>query len=93
MLDDAVKDPVIAKIKLASLRAATRLIEEVDSSGEDSSSMSRIKAAESILDRCGYTHKNEPQQNNVIFVSLSPDKLNSVLEKTEIKPQPSSVQG
>jgi len=93
ILEDAVKDPVHLKLKMAATKAANRLIEEIDAAGEDSNASSRIRAAESILDRCGYNSKETDKSQQVIFVGLTPDKLDAILTKKEITPQPQSVQG
>ena len=95
ILDDAVKDPVLAQLKAGTLSAVKRLLVEADNCNpeEGANAGTRIRAAESILDRCGYNYKQEPAQNNVIFVALGSEKLDAVLGKKEITAQPTSVQG
>ena len=95
ILEDAVKDPVIARIKAASLKAVNRLVEEIDAVGEESgaTSSSRIKAAESILDRCGYNSKKEDHPTGAVFIPVTQDKLDAIFSKAGILPQPQSIQG
>ena len=93
VLEDAVKDPVLAKLKTAALRSVERLISEVDNAEEGASATSRIKAAESILDRCGYNHREKETGVSAIFIPLSQDKLDSILGKAPLSPQPQNIQG
>lgn len=95
VLEDAVKDPVLAKLKTSALKAVERLISEIDNGDKESgaSATSRIKAAESILDRCGYNHREKETGVSAIFIPLSQDKLDSILGKAPLLPQPQNIQG
>lgn len=93
ILDDAVKDPVTAQLKAATLKAVNRLVSEIDNESESASASTRIKAAESILDRCGYNHQPKETALSAVFVPISQEKLDAILAKSEIKPQPQSIQG
>lgn len=95
ILEDAAKDPVMAQLKAGTLTAVKTLLHEAENHNpeEGASAGTRIRAAESILDRCGYNYKPEAPQSNVIFVSLGSEKLDAVLGKKEITAQPTSVQG
>jgi len=93
ILDDEVKDPILARLKTATIKAVTRLVEEVDNCQEGSSASTRIKAAESILDRCGYSHKEKETTLNTVFVPISQEKIDAIFAKTPLLTQPDSVQG
>lgn len=96
LVEDSVSDPVLMKLKMAASKAADRLVAEMDMVGEDSNSSSRIKAATSILDRLGYgDKKEESKEPNIMFVSLSAEKLASIMGKKTLAAIPTgeSVQG
>ena len=73
-IETASTDPVRLKLMAAGEKAATRLVAEMDNMSADASASTRIKAAESILDRLGYSQRQEesrPQQTIVLNVSAS----------------------
>jgi hypothetical protein len=93
LIDDEVKDPVLAKLKMATVKAVTRLVEEIDNCQEGASASTRIKAAESILDRCGYSHKEKETTMNTVFVPIQQEKIDAIFKKMAITPQADSIQG
>lgn len=93
MLDDASSDPIMLELRQGAQRAASRLVKEIDNAGEDSNASSRIKAATTLLDRLGYTSKKDDQAQQVVFVSLTQDKVDAVMGKKVLAEQPESIQG
>lgn len=83
ILEDAASDPVVAELKMAGKIAAARLVQEVENFDKESggSAATRIKAAESILDRIGYSQPVSSNGPSLIFVELSPEKLAAVQKK------------
>jgi hypothetical protein len=96
IIDEAVKDPVHARLRAASVQAANLLIEEIENNdpSQGASSSTRIKAATSILDRAGYSSAPSAQVNQTLIFNLSESKLNSIMngaKKPEV--QPDSITG
>lgn len=96
IVEDAVSDPVHAKLKAASVKATNLLIAEVENNNpeEGANAGTRIKAANSILDRAGYTTGIQQSSGVNITFQLSKDKLNFALSKAgAVEPQPDIVNG
>jgi hypothetical protein len=92
-LEDATEDPVVARLRLASSKAASRLSEEVDNFDPESgaSAATRIRAADSILDRIGYTKKQEQSAPPaLILVHLNASDFAAARAKA-LQPQPSDI--
>jgi len=94
LVEESVTDRNILRMKLASTRAVARLEAEMDNIDADSgaSAATRIKAATSILDRVGYSGKEDtgPSQNVVVF-EFSKEKLEAVKSKSQVGVQPEAV--
>ena len=69
-----IEDPVLAIFNASKTNAATRIVEEMESFGEDSTSTSRQKAANSVLDRIGYSSNNTQEAQKVVNIHLSETK-------------------
>ncbi|MCP3685959.1 MAG: hypothetical protein GY861_25210 [bacterium] len=96
IMDDYVKDPVLAHLNTLKVKAVERLaieLDEVDSEDSSATSNTRLKAAFGILDRTGYRDKADTDSRDIIFISLSEDKLNAVqaAKGKEIPPQGEKV--
>lgn len=94
-IEAAVTDPVLLRIKSATLNAVNRLVNEVDNIDPESgaSATSRIRAAESILDRCGYSTMKDDKPIGAVFIPVTQDKLDAIMAKSSIQAQPQSIQG
>ena len=85
------EDPVFLKLRLAADKAANRLGEEVDNF-ELGTADSRIRAANSILDRIGYYKKDTPQVPSIqIIVSSEKAEVIAGEIKKEVQPDNISV--
>ncbi len=80
IVQQAVEDPVLAKLKGLSYRAAGVLGDEMDNFDEETgaSATSRISASKAVLDKAGYSGKGGESENKVIILSLSEAKLAAV---------------
>ncbi len=95
ILDDGVKDPVYAALKIGAAKSVqTLLAEQANMNPEEGASAStRIKAANSILDRVGYNSAPQQAAVNITF-QLSREKLELACGKPpSIEPQPDSIEG
>lgn len=92
VIDNHVNDPVLARLKVASYKAADRLASEVDNFEEETGAKAatRITASQAILKITGY---EKMEAKNVIVLNLSENKLNSILDVPELVPQPLNVVG
>lgn len=75
LVAEEAADPVRQKMKVHSLDAAGRMVEEMNNE-DDGSAGTRIKAAQAVLDMSGYGKTEEV--NNLAVIMLSPDKLKAV---------------
>jgi len=91
-LEASLTDPIIAQMKMNALRAVNRLIGEVDNFEEDlgANASTRIKAANSILDKLGYNKSIVGSGSTLLIQELSRDKLDAVEKKYRLSPQPDS---
>lgn len=81
MLEKVNEDPVLQKLQALSYRAITTLSDEMENYDPDmgGSASTRISAADKILTKAGYSGKKDGIETaNVIVLSLSENKLNSV---------------
>jgi len=95
ILDDGVKDPVYAALKMGATKAVATLRAELENTNpeEGASASTRIKAANSILDRVGYNSARQQAAVNITF-QLSREKLELACGKpAPVAPQPDSIEG
>lgn len=76
VIQEAASDPVMQVIKINALKAAKRLVDEIDNDGDGSAS-TRIKACESVLNKGGYGDKREGEGNRVV-INISQGKAASI---------------
>ena len=79
-----IEDPVMGLFKAQKMNAAKRLVDEMNSETDDSNSTSRQRAANSILDRIGYSSQKTEQIAPVVNIVIS-DKKHSIVS---VKEQP-----
>jgi len=94
MIEDAVTDPVVARLKMSAVKASELLVAELSNHEREdgASATSRIKAATEILNRAGYSDNQQVEGQNIIFLELSPEKL-SALQPKKIEKQPDKIKG
>lgn len=75
VIEEAAEDPIRRKLKVASMNAANRLVDEVNNFDKEqgANASTRIKAASTVLDISGYTKQENTAPLAVIM--LSPGKL------------------
>lgn len=99
MVQSAIEDPILAKLKGLSYRAVGVLGNEMENYDSESGAgaTSRISASKAILEKAGYTGKSGDTDNKVIILSLSETKLNAVkqanINEIILKDIPDSVDG
>jgi len=95
MLENAVSDPVVAKMKMSALQAVSVLVSEMNNQEKEmgASSATRIRAADSLLDRVGYNTPSVQNGSNIIFLEMSTAKLDALRGKKGVAEQPDSVRG
>ena len=95
LLDKAEEDPIYLKLKLATNRAASMLVSEIENLDSETGGTAgtRIKAAESILDRTGYGKKQDEEIGRILMINLSEEKAAQVLGlgKTALADVPHSI--
>jgi hypothetical protein len=91
-IDDHCSDPVLLRLKTASLSAAERLALEVDNTDSElgGKAATRIAASQAVLKITGY---EKQEAKNVIVLNLSESKLNSILQVPDLEPQPERILG
>jgi hypothetical protein len=79
MIDETIKDPSVARLKTLSAKAITALESELENHNREdgATAASRIKAADSILDRAGYIGKTEQLAPSVV-IEISAGKMEFV---------------
>ena len=93
IIEDSVRDPVLLRLRTASLSAAKLLESEVRNfdSKIGATASSRIKAAAEILDRTGYNHPEKVEEASIIHIHLGQEQLNSIRNKKVIDIQPDQL--
>lgn len=89
--EEAVNDPTLATLRLNARKAADTLVEVMEGAAEGVTASSRIKAADSILDRTGFAREKEAAPPQVVFLKISANQLALVMGGNLPKEQPSSV--
>ena len=79
IIEDVANDPILAELNMGTLESAKQLRAEVTFDGEGSSSATRIRAANSLLDKCGYGVKNKDEKPTQVNVILS-DRMAKAIE-------------
>ena len=95
VLDDASSDPTLVQLKNLTRKAVETLSVELENTDveQGASASTRIKAANSILDRAGYSSLPTTPTVNISF-QLSKEKLDLVTGKAaSVSPQPDSIEG
>ena len=100
IVQSAVEDPVLAKLKGLSYRAVGVLGDEMENYDDEAgaSASTRISAGKAILEKAGYTGRSEGDDiGKVIILSLSQEKLDAVskmtVSKSVLDNVPDSVDG
>jgi len=85
VIEEEAEDPIRRKLKVGAMRAANRLVEEIENTDrvEGASSTTRIKAATTVLEMSGYGKQENTSPLAVIM--LSPGKLEAVRGTTPIE--------
>ena len=81
IIEQAAEDPIRRKLELASRTAVEVLEQEMvnhDRDYDGASSATRLKAADSILNRAGYGSDKE-EKSNVVVLNLNAEHLKSVM--------------
>ena len=86
IIQDAVSDPVLAKLRALSYRAVGTLAEEMESFDKENgaSAATRISASKEVLNRAGYAGKSEGEGVSKVILLLSESKLDAIKQATEI---------
>ena len=89
-LDEVRDNPVIARLEEESLTSVEMLAKERDNFNEEqgATSGSRIKAANSILDRAQYGSKRDEPLTSAVVINLSQAMLDRVSKERTAVPQP-----
>ena len=95
ILEDNIKDSTFLEMRMASAKAAKRLVSEMDNFDTEvgASSSTRIKASESILDRTGYSKGAEQDAGKGVVINISAAKLDSVFGSARLANIPETVSG
>ena len=100
ILEQVHTDPVLQKLKTLSYNAVGRLESEMDNFDPETggTGASRISASKAILDRSGYTGKQEDKGDTKVIIMLSESKLDAVKKAVDVKEEilanvPDSVDG
>ena len=90
LLEEEQSDPVLAMIKSVAPKAVNVIIRELNDYEKDNgaTAATRIRAAESILDRAGYNGKQEEAKGSSILLNLSSEQLKALINPQPIKDQP-----
>ena len=95
LLDSAVSDPILAKMKMNAMKAVEVLVQEMENVEKEmgGTAATRIKAADSLLDRVGYNTPQLQANQNIIFLEMSSEKLSALKGKKVLGKQPDSILG
>ena len=96
MVEEFASNPILHSIREECGKSVDRLASERDNFEEDANASSRIKAADSLLNRAGYVKPEDQKERDVIIVALSEEKLSKIREAQvggKIPAQPDKVQG
>ena len=91
VIEEVKNDPVLLTLKLKAKQAAERLIAEMSNMEDSANSMSRIKAANSILDRLGYNSQPVTNQPQAIVITLTSEQADAIKKQKVLQEQPASV--
>jgi len=92
LVQDEIRDPVYYSMKTAAREAAELLRTELSNDGEGANAGSRIKAATSILDRTGYSGRDESGKAGTnIIVALAGSQVEHMERVSRPTDQPEVI--
>lgn len=95
LVEDQLTDSTMLRLKSLQKGAVTVLEEELeavmDDDGREINAGTRLKAAFGILDRTGYSPKEERSISATLMINLSQDTYDKLSKKQELAPQPELI--